>query len=133
MKVILDNGEEVGVSSLSFEQFRRFMAELLGKNPCSGTVWDLLTGLRGPDSPSERPDLGTKANATAYTARRDRKYRTVEVIRAAAFYGTVGGSARRHQGDSIQLPPQMRWDHFDKHAARAAQTIGLKVETSESY
>lgn len=90
-------------------------------------LWDIITASRGPDAPSERGDMSGEESTKAYAARRARKYKTVEVIRAKAFPG-VGG-ARYHDDDHVILPKDRRqWDHFDGHVAKAAHALGLKVE-----
>ena len=95
---------------------------------CGGALWDLMCGLRGPDTPCERGDLSSAINAKLYAGRRERKYKTAEIVRQAAFFGVGGGGARRHADTKIILPPQIKQDHFDKHQARAASVIGLDVE-----
>jgi hypothetical protein len=92
-------------------------------------LWDILTALRGPDSPSERPDMNGDEARQAYLGRRERKYRTVEVIRGVAM-GQCSG-ARWHRDTKVVLPPAVKWDHFDKHVARAAAALGLTIETRE--
>ena len=131
MRVQLDNKAVVPVGDLSFDQLRKFLQQVINENPHSGALWDVLTCLRGPDSPSERSDMSSSAASKAYAGRRERKYRTVEIIRSAAFFGTIGGAARSHAADKVILPPSKMWDHFDKHVARAASRLGLKVETKE--
>lgn len=101
--------------------------ELLANDP-SGKLWDVLTALRGPDTPSERSDMPAKERDEAYRARRVRKYKTVEVIRYHAVGHTAPG-ARRHADDKVILPNDREvWDHFDKHVERAARALGLRVE-----
>ena len=119
----------IDVRDLTFDEMRRIISKWFqhGKGDHRRKFWDLITGLRGPDSPSERPDMNTKAASLAYSLRRQRKYDTVEVIRNKAFFGVVGGAARSHEADHVTLPPQSQWDHFDKHVSRAAGTLGLKV------
>jgi len=117
------------VDNMSLNDWRRFMARFLCYNPNADRAWDILTCLRGPDYPSERPDMSPEESGRAYSERRKRKYDTVEVIRSAAFFGVVGGSARHHADDKVKLPPSSRWDHFDKHVARAANVLGLPVKT----
>lgn len=112
----------------SFDDLRRFMGQVIRYNPNSGALWDLITCLRGPDSPSERPDQSSEESAKAYAGRRERKRRTVEVIRENAFFGVVGGAARHRPGKVVQLPPRNQWDHFDRHVQRAASVLGLEVE-----
>ena len=94
-------------------------------------LWDLMCGLRGPDSPSERGDMTTTEHARAYKGRRARKFKTVEVIRQKAFYGVIGGCARHHDDDHITLPPTVERDHFDRHMERAAQVLGIEVRVEE--
>ena len=119
--------ETIKVKDLTFDQWRAMMAEFIRSNTNAEAAWDLMTALRGPDSPSERPDMSPKEASKAYTRRRERKYRTVEIIREAAFFGTVGGQARYHKDTKVTLPPSKAWDHFDRHVARAAGRIGLEV------
>lgn len=116
----------------SLHELRDWMGQVIKHNPQSGRFWDLITCLRGPDSPSERPDMTPEERNSAYAGRRKRKADTVEVIRAQAFGGAVGGSARyRVDRDYVTLPPMGEWDHFDKHVERAARAIGLEVKIKE--
>ena len=110
----------------SFEEWREFMRVFITHNPASSPAWDVMTALRGPDAPSERAGQPPKAYSAAYKGRRDRKFKTVEVIRSAAFYSAVGGCARQHTGDTVVVSKQE--DHFDRHVRRAAAQLGLKVE-----
>ena len=114
---------------MTFEEMRECIGVWL-KGPHGGELWDLMCAQRGPDSPSERDNMGADQRAVAYAARRKRKFNTTEVIRQASWGGVVGGSARSHQGNSITLPPQEEWDHFDKHMARAAEMVGLTIKTA---
>lgn len=116
---------------MTFDDFRKQVGEAL-RGPDSGRIWDLMVSLRGPDTPSERPDMSDEDARKAYAGRRERKARTGEVIRFHAFGGKVGGGARsRGDRDYIELPPHSRWDHYDRHAARAAALLGLKVVIKE--
>lgn len=115
-------------SKASFDELRTFMGQVIRYNPSSGKLWDLITCLRGPDSPSERPDMSAEESSKAYAGRRERKFNTVEVIRQNAFFGVVGGAARHRAGDTVLLPPSSQRDHFDRHVARAASVLGLKVK-----
>ena|SRR3990167_1461489 len=117
--------------SISFDDFRKFMGEFISTNPNAGPAWDLITCLRGPDFPSEKGNMSPKEAQVAYRARRARKYRTVEVIRSVAFFGSVGGAARHHSDEVVILPPRPEWDHFDRHVARAANVLGLTVMEDE--
>ena len=117
--------------SMTFKEWQEFMAEFLRYNDSASKAWDVITCQRGPDSPSERPDMGPAESAKAYKGRRERKYNTVEVIRAASFGGVVGGAARSHKADKVVVPPPEQRDHFDRHVVRAAGVLGLKVEVSE--
>ena len=126
---VTDNeGLSKSISALSLTELRQVMARIIDTNPNSGQLWDILTCLRGPDSPSERPDMTSKESNEAYAGRRARKYKTVEVIRQKAFFGSIGGAARHHAADRVTLPPSSQWDHFDKHVARAASALGIQVE-----
>ena len=131
MKIILDSGKEVKISELSFTDWRRFMSEYLSTNPHSGKAWDILSCVRGPDSPSERPDMTSEENFVAYAGRRARKYKTVEIIRDAMFFGVVKGGARHHKGTKVILPPHSKHDHFDKHVEIAAGVLDLKIKYEE--
>ncbi len=100
--------------------------------PAGGALWDVITGLRGPDSPSERPNMTSDESSRAYDLRRARKRDTVEVIRGKAMNGRCGGAARfRTDLDYVTLPPEDEWEHFDKHVARAARALGLRVVIRE--
>ena len=115
---------------LTFDEKRKMIGAWLQESD-SAQLWDLLCGLRGPDSPSERPNMSDVERQRAYKGRRARKYATVEVVREKAFFGVTGGCARHHDSDHITLPPTTEWDHFDHHMKRAADTIGLKVVIQE--
>lgn len=115
-------------STASLKELREMMGEVIRNNPNSGKFWDLITCLRGPDSPSETPAMSPSESSSAYNQRRVRKAKTVEVIRAMAFFGAVGGAARyRTDREYVELPPRSTWDHFDKHVERAARAIGIEV------
>src|SRR3990167_1611393 len=131
MKIILDSGKEVKISELSFTDWRRFMSEYLSTNSHSDKAWDILSCVRGPDSPSERPDMSSEENDTAYNGRRARKYKTVEIIRDAMFFGVVKGGARHHKGTKVILPPHSKPDRFDKHVEIAAGVLDLKIKYEE--
>lgn len=118
------------LEELSFDE-QRVVIGIFLREDRGQKLWDLMTGLRGPDAPSERPDLSSSENAANYAERRKRKYSSTEVIRENAFFGVVGGAARHHQAAEVVLPPTSTYDHFLKHAERAAKAIGLKV-TNES-
>lgn len=125
-KPVLSDEVKKMLEGLTFDEQRVAMGIFI-KTDRGQHLWDLITGLRGPDSPSERPDRSSKENKEAYALRRKRKYNSTEIIRSHAFFGVVGGSARYHGGEEIILPPSSEWDHFDKHMARAAQAIGLRI------
>ena len=127
MKIILNDSQTVEVRHLSFLQWRQFMSEFMARNPNASLAWDLMGCVRGPDSPSERPDMTSSESAAAYAGRRKRKYNTVEIIREAMFFGSVGGAARYHKDSKVTLPNRHSYDHFDKHVERGANAIGLKV------
>ena len=128
MHIILDNGKEIPVKDLSLDVWRRFMAEFMGQNPNSGLAWDIMGCIRGPDSPSERPDMSATDAKKAYSGRRERKYQTVEVLRQVMFFGVVGSAARSHKGTKVILPTHSQRDHFDRHVERAAQALDIPVE-----
>ena len=115
--------------TISFEEWREFMGEFIRYNGSSGAAWDVMTTLRGPDAPSERSDQSASENARDYRGRLDRKFQTVEVIRAVAFHGVVGGCAKSHKDDKVILPSTD--DHFNRHVRRAAGRLGLKVEVEK--
>lgn len=112
---------------MTFDEKRIQIGKWL-KEADGGRLWDLMCGLRGPDSPSERGDMSETESARAYKGRRARKFKTVEIIREKAFFGVIGGCARHHEDDHILLPPDKERDHFDRHMERAAVVLGLKVE-----
>lgn len=118
----------VEFGKLTLTDLREFMYFVITECPASGQFWDLITGLRGPDFPSERGDQSPVEHAKAYSDRRKRKYEAGEVIREKAFYGAIGGGARSHAGDTVVVNPSIRADHYDRHAIRAAQVVGLKIK-----
>lgn len=116
----------------NLEEMRETIGTFLTTNPESGMLWDLITGLRGPDTPSENPSMGGEEFGRTYQLRRERKAKTVEVIRWHAFKGRVGGSARlRSDRKYVIVPPKQKQDHFDRHVIRAAQVLGLEVRIEE--
>lgn len=114
----------------SFDDMRKKIGEWL-QGPYGGQLWDLMTALRGPDSPSERSNMSKEEHSKVYNQRRARKRKTVEVIRGKAFFGVVGDSARHRDDDHVTLPPEGEWDHFDNHVARVTGMLGLKIETEK--
>lgn len=113
----------------TFEEIREVIGTFLKSSGDAGRLWDLITCLRGPDFPSERGDMESDESSKAYRGRRERKARTVEVIRYHAFNGASGGSARlRSDRNYVILPPREQWDHFDRHVSRAATILGLEVK-----
>lgn len=133
MKLILDSGATVKVKDLTLKQWREFMAEFMSKNPHSQEAWDIMGCVRGPDFPSERPDMSSTEQAKAYQGRRHRKYETVEVLREAMFYGVCGGSARRHRGDHVVVASDLHADHFDRHVSAAAHALGIEVRKRDTH
>lgn len=101
------------------------LKRMVTHNSYGSDLWDVVTCLRGPDSPSEKDTMDKTDYQAAYKARRKRKHDTVEVIRGMSV-GQVG-AARTRAGSSITLPPSAEWDHYDKHCARAAKVLGLDV------
>lgn len=115
-------------AALPFDEVRRLLGAYL-HGPNGSSLWDVMAVVRGPDAPSERPDMERKAAEDAYRGRRERKRRTGEVLRGAMFFGAHGGCARtRTDITYVTLPPRDEWDHYDKHVARAADILGLEVK-----
>ena len=127
MKVIME-GKEVSVKDLSLTQWRQFMAEFMQKNPNASAAWNIMGCIRGPDFPSERPDMNSREREKAYSGRRKRKYETVEVLREAMFFGVVGGCARHHKEDHVLVMQDSNADHFDRHVVLAARALGIEVK-----
>jgi len=117
-------------TTMTFDEMRKQIGEWLQSNE-GGRLWDLLTCLRGPDSPSELVNVHSPENSANYKLRRERKYDTVEVIRQKAFFGVVGGSARHHDQDYVVVNPPDEQDHFDRHVLKAACALGLEVRVKE--
>ncbi len=91
-------------------------------------LWHIVTALRGPDSPSERPGDSPSDFKSRYAGRVNRKMKTGAVIRAKAGFTNVGG-ARYKEADHVTLPKdKSSWDHYDKHINAAAVALGLRVE-----
>lgn len=128
MIVTLPDGTSKPISLLTLDEWRKFMAEFMSENPNASAAWDIMGCVRGPDFPSERPDMTPNETSKAYAGRRERKYRTVEILREVMFFGACGGCARHHKDNKVILPPTSQWDHFDRHVQRGASRIGLKVE-----
>ena len=109
---------------------RRFFNE--ASSPETSLYWDIITALRGPDSPSERHEMTMKQQGLAYTARRKRKAQGVEVIRHHAFHGAMSGSARsRTDRCYVVIPPLAEQDHHDVHLQKAARALGLVVKVAK--
>jgi hypothetical protein len=133
MKISTNFGDKkIAIEDLTLAQWRLLMAKFFKKNPNSSSAWDLLACVRGPDYPSERPDMNQSESASAYRSRRERKFRTVEIIRHKLFYGVIGGCARSHADTHVTLPKVSQWDHFDRHVQRAANILELPIKTEDS-
>lgn len=117
------------VQSWTLDEVRKVIGWYL-QTGNGGALWDLMAVVRGPDTPCERQGMPQDEYQKAYRARRERKYKTGEVIREKLFFGNCGGSARHHSADHVILPAKGQ-DHYDGHIARAAGIIGLKVEYEE--
>lgn len=113
---------------ISFNDMRQAVRLYFTYSSGSKSFWDLITCMRGPDHPSERPDMIPEDAQIAYVARRARKRETVEVIRGKAFDGCVPGAARaRTDINYVTLPPVRERDHFDRHVAETAALLGIEV------
>lgn len=112
--------------NLSLDEIRKQIGRWLS-GPHGSSLAAILAAQRGPDSPSERPDMDSAEHEKAYWGRRARKKSSGEVIRTASFFGLGKVGCRARSGDSITLPPQSKWDHYDKHMAQAAHVLGIKV------
>lgn len=125
----MDNLQET-LDSMDLDAIRRQIGRWLSGRYGSSLA-AILAAQRGPDSPSERADMGSQDYDRAYWGRRARKRSSGEVIRSESFFGLGKVGARSRGGDTITLPPSDKWDHYDKHMAQAAQVLGLKIVTSE--
>lgn len=112
-----------------WQDMLEMLKDFLHNSPEAESLWHVLTALRGPDSPSERPDMGDAESSEAYAGRRRRKRMTVEVIRGKALGGKCLGARVRTDIDYVTLPPESEWEHFDRHVRAAAVVLGLKVKT----
>lgn len=114
------------LDGFTLDQIRRQIGRWLSGRHGSALA-TILSAQRGPDSPSERPDMAGPEHHKAYWGRRARKASSGEVIRQASFFGLGTVGARSRGGTEIVLPPKSQWDHYDKHMAAAAPLVGLKV------
>lgn len=129
LKTLPPEVKQLDPSKLTLAEMQQFLGKFITQNPSGSKLWDIITCLRGPDSPSEKPSMTSEESSTAYAGRRKRKRQTVEVIRGKALLGAVGGSARfRTDINYVELPPTSEWDHFDKHVQRAANALGIEVK-----
>lgn len=126
-----ENTASTPIDHWSLDDIRKQIGRWLS-GPNGGSLAAILAAQRGPDSPSERPDMSAVDHKKAYWGRRARKHSSGEIIRAASFFGIGQVGARSHRGDSITLPLSNKWDHYDKHMALAAQVLGIEVKTNES-
>jgi len=130
LKTLDPEKKPIDVTKLSLDEMRQLIGQYVTQNKNGSQLWDILTALRGPDSPSERASMTSAESSAAYAGRRKRKRQTVEVIRGKALLGMVGGAARyRTDINYVELPPTSEWDHFDKHVDRAAKALGIEVKT----
>jgi hypothetical protein len=123
------NELEAKLAGWDLDQIRRQIGLWLA-GPNGANLATILAAQRGPDSPSERPDMGPAEYDRHYWGRRARKRSSGEVIRSVSFFGLGRVGARSRTADSITLPPRNQWDHYDKHQASAAQILGIKVVES---
>ncbi|TFH63977.1 MAG: hypothetical protein E4G90_09035 [Gemmatimonadales bacterium] len=108
------------------------LVELLTTGPESSKLWDIVTAMRGPDSPSERPSDAPTTHRRKWAERVERKMQTVAVIRGEVFGATSApGSARMTRRSYVRLPKEGEWDHYDKHVARAARALELELRFTE--
>lgn len=119
------------INDFNLEQIRRQIGRWLS-GPNGAALAAILAAQRGPDSPSERGDMDPDEFQKAYWGRRARKKSSGEVVRSASFFGIGKVGCRSRSGDSITLPPQKYWDHYDKHQAEAARVLGLAVNIDEN-
>src|SRR4051812_31573094 len=112
---------------MSLDDIRKQIGKWLA-GPHGARLATILAAQRGPDSPSERNDMPKPEWNAAYWGRRARKHSSGEVIRQASFFGVGTVGARSRSAESITLPPEAEWDHYDKHQAEAAKVLGLKVD-----
>lgn len=114
------------LNNWSLDEIRTQIGKWLA-GPHGASLAAILAAQRGPDSPSERPDMDGEEHDRAYWGRRARKASSGEIIRSASFFGIGKVGARSRKGDSITLPPSSQWDHYDKHMAQAAGVLKIKV------
>jgi hypothetical protein len=129
-KSVFSETYQTEVDNYDLEAIRRQIGRWLSGRH-GAALAAILAAQRGPDSPSERPDMGPVQHDQAYWGRRARKASSGEIVRSASFFGIGKVGARSRSGDSITLPPRSKWDHYDKHQAQAAQVLGIKVIESE--
>lgn len=129
MKVTFKGKRKVLVGDMTFHDWQTFMSEFMSQNPNAGKAWDVMGCVRGPDSPSEYSGMPKTEYEKAYDGRRNRKYKTVEVLRAAMFLGTIGGCARHHHDTKVIISGLN--DHFDRHVISGARALGIQVEEEE--
>jgi hypothetical protein len=122
--------EQHEIDNWNLDDIRRQIGRWLARQHGSSLA-AILAAQRGPDSPSERPDMGGPEHTQAYWGRRARKASSGEVIRRRSFFGIGTVGARSREGTFITLPPSSKWDHYDKHMAQAAAVLGLQVKKSE--
>jgi hypothetical protein len=123
--------EKSSVDEWDLKQIREQIGRWLS-GPHGSNLAGILAAQRGPDSPSERGDMSSEEHDKAYWGRRARKASSGEAIRAASFFGLGKVGARSRNADYITLPPRELWDHYDKHMAQAAQSLGLEVKIDEN-
>src|SRR5688572_4624643 len=103
-KSVFSETYQTEVDNYDLEAIRRQIGRWLsGKH--GAALATILAAQRGPDSPSERPDMGQAEHDKAYWGRRARKASSGEVIRNASFFGIGRVGARSRGGDAIVLPP----------------------------
>lgn len=122
---------EIEIDTWTLDQIRKQIGRWLS-GPHGSSLAAILAAQRGPDSPSERDEMGSTEYQQAYWGRRARKASSGEVIRSASFFGIGKVGCRARSDKKIVLPPHSKWDHYDKHQASAANVLGIEVVIDEN-
>lgn len=125
MPTLVEIQNSIEKGNIDLDEMRQIIGTFLRRSPEGSSLWDIMTALRGPDSPSEADGMTQEQYRQAYAGRRARKFGGVEIIREHAFFGAAGGTARRHYDDTVTL--MGNGDHHDRHLESAARVLGLKI------